>query len=112
MQELELDIPNYGRLCFIGSCLNRGHDFVISSNTDADHLDVLVWLDSRGVSRQFKNSPADQLVGEIERRKMTYLMICRPLELTMWSTLTNFIKVNHLRPGRIITNMGMVAPRL
>jgi len=108
MQELEIYVPNYGRLRFIGSCLHRGHDFAASSNSDSSQFDALVWLDSRGVSRQLESSLVAQIIEKIESKKMSYLMVCRPLELTMWSTLMNFMKVNRISPGRIITNMGMV----
>lgn len=35
-------------------------------------------------------------------------MVCRPLELTTWATLVNFMHFNKLAPQTLVTNMGFV----
>ncbi len=92
----------------MGRRLHYGHDFVIRSNAKSTFFDYLLFFDSRGVSREFDQSLADQLITSISRSGKTYLLICRPLELTLWATLIRFLTLNKLCPGKIITNMGFV----
>lgn len=108
MGPIEIDCPNFGRLAVVGDRLNDGHDFVIRSNGGRDVLDYLLFLDSRGISREFAGSLADRLVAQISPRGARYLLLCRPLELTTWATLINFITFNKLNPAKIVTNMGFV----
>lgn len=92
----------------IGNYLNEGHDFVIKSNSHNKNFDYFIFLDSRGVSSDFSTSLAQKIIHEMERKKSSYLIICRPIELTTWSTLINFLSINQLSPTKIITNMGFV----
>lgn len=108
MGPIEFDCQNRGQLKIIGARLHEGHDFIVQSNTANNIFDYLLFFDSRGVSREFKNSLADKLVSKIELMGKTYLLVCRPLELTIWATLIGFLKLNQLRPAKIITNMGFV----
>jgi len=36
------------------------------------------------------------------------MLVCRPLDLTTWATLLNFLVANALEPGCIVTNVGFV----
>lgn len=92
----------------MGERLHDGHDFVVRSNTDNAAMEYLLFLDSRGISREFKHSLADKLITRISQLGKTYLLVCRPLELTTWATLIGFLAINELNPVKIITNMGFV----
>jgi hypothetical protein len=94
-------------LLFYGNELNSKHDFKISSNGFIKNIDTLIFFDSRGVSRQFDNSLVDQIIQNLPKGHI-YLLVSRPLEITTWMTLYNFIRLNKIRPKRIITNMGFV----
>lgn len=109
MQILEAYCPNWGMMRFIGARLNAGHDFLLDSNCgDAGEIDVLIWLDSRGVSNHYSGSLAHKLITFFSESKQRYLLICRPLELTTWATLINFMEINTIHPRKLLTNMGMV----
>lgn len=108
MESIEIDCPNFGPLILAGDRLHAGRDFDVRSNGGREELDYLIFLDSRGISGGFEGSLADKLIGHISRAGGNYLSLCRPLELTTWATLINFITLNKLSPGRIVTNMGFV----
>lgn len=108
MGPIEFVSPNIGRLRVIGDRLHDGHDFVVLADTKSNVFDFLIFLDSRGICREFDHSLADKLISRITQTKRTYLLICRPLELTIWATLIGFFAINRLSPAKIITNMGFV----
>lgn len=97
-----------GSLQVMGERLHDGHDFVVRSNAENEAIDYLLFLDSRGISREFEHSLADKLITRMSQLGKTYLCICRPLELTIWATLIGFLALNKLNPAKIITNMGFV----
>lgn len=107
MNNLKYDGSGFGPIYFIGEKLNERDDFLIRSNCDRDNLDLLVFLDSRGVGGAYKGSIAERVIMHIQEGRR-FLMICRPLELTTWATFFNFMTLNKLNPGRIVTNMGFV----
>ena len=88
--------------------MHDGHDFVAKSNGSNGTVDYLVFLDSRGVSSRYEGSLAHQLISQITLDGGSYLLVCRPLELTTWATLINFMALNNLKPLKIVTNMGFV----
>lgn len=108
MQPIEFACPRLGPLKVIGERLHEGHDFVVQSNAESAVIDYLLFLDSRGISREFEHSLADKLTARFSQLGKTYLLICRPLELTIWATLIGFLVLNKLAPAKIITNMGFV----
>lgn len=108
MRPIELACPAIGPLKVMGKRLHDGRDFVIRSNAENAAIDYLLFLDSRGISREFKESLADKLITRISQLGKTYLLVCRPLELTIWATLIGFLALNKLNPAKIITNMGFV----
>lgn len=108
MRPIEIDCPSFGALTVVGDRLHEGSDFFVRANGRQEVLDCLVFLDSRGVSAGFEQSLANRLIAHISRAGGNYLLLCRPLELTTWATLVNFIVLNKLNPARIVTNMGFV----
>ena len=108
MEPLDFPCPNIGRLKVFGNRLHDGHDFVVKSNAKSSTVDYLVFLDSRGISREFEGSLADKLITQIAQIGGSYLLVCRPLELTTLATLINFMAISTVKPAKIITNMGFV----
>jgi len=108
MRLIEFACPGLGSLQLVGERLHEGYDFVVRSNAEHPKIDYLLFLDSRGISRGFEYSLADKLINKILQLEKTYLLICRPLKLTVWATLVGFMALNRLNPGKIITNMGFV----
>jgi hypothetical protein len=108
MELVEFNCVNLGQLKFFGAHLHFGHDFIIKSNAKSTIFDYLIFFDSRGVSREFNGSLADKVTNKLNAIGKTYLLVCRPLELTIWATLISFLKLNQLKVEKIITNMGFV----
>lgn len=107
MRSIELDCGEFGRAKILADSLNGGDDFLLRSNCARSDLELLIFLDSRGVGGKFAGSLIERILKKIEGRKR-YLAICRPVDLTLWATLFNFLEINDLRPPKIVTNMGFV----
>jgi len=108
MKAIELNCQNFRKLKVIGSQIHNGDDFIIKSNAKNSKINLLIFLDSRGVGSDFDRSLAKKVINQIAENGLSYLLICRPLNLTTWATLLNFININELNPAMIITNMGFV----
>lgn len=108
MPILEFDCFNIGPLKIYGRQLNNRPDFIVESNSGIKEIDYLLFFDSRGVSSSYKSSLAKMMVDRVSGIKKTYLLVCRPLELTIWATLVGFLQLNELAPERIVTNMRFV----
>ncbi len=108
MTTFSLDCEHYRPLKFFGNAPYVGHDRLLRSNAEAGPIDILFFLDSRGVSGQLEGSLTERLLSFSAERQWRCLMICRPLELTIWASLLNFLALNEIRPSRIVTNMGFV----
>ncbi len=106
MSEVRFDAPCIGALYLKGGAVNHGYDYLVRGNCGRDKLDLLVFFDSRGIGASFDDSLANRIMSHAKVGR--YLMICRPLNLTTWATLCNFLLLNDLRPKKIITNMGFV----
>ena len=96
------------QLHVVGNSLHQGKDFMIKSTCKSLNPDYLLFFDSRGISKCYHNSLADRLISHIEQLGKSYLLICRPLELTIWASFLNFMNINQINPGKIILNMGFV----
>jgi hypothetical protein len=107
MSTFVLPCPGYGPLTFRGQPY-EGHDHFLASNVDGHAIDLLCFLDSRGISAQFEDSLAQRLIRHAEQHGLRYLMICRPLELTTWATLVNFFALNAIEARMLVCNMGFV----
>lgn len=95
-------------LLFYGDTLNGRPDFLIRSNCAFSDVKVLLFFDSRGISRDYNGSVVEHIIQKLEADHTGYLLVSRPLEITTWMTLYNFMCLNALHPNKIITNMGFV----
>jgi hypothetical protein len=107
MRLIELACPEFGEVYCVGTEANSGHDFLIEANCRRSSLELLVFLDSRGVCGQYRGSLAERILLHVQDRRR-FLAVCRPLQLTTWATLCNFLIANGLRPRHIVTNVGFV----
>ena len=108
MKVIEFACPSIGPLKIFGDRLHDGKDFFVRSNSKSTTLDYLIFFDSRGLSPDFNTSLSKMLIEKISELGKTYLLVCRPLNLTIWASLVGFINLNKLKPTKIITNMGFV----
>lgn len=104
---LSFYIDKKQRIVFYGDELNTKDDFIISSKLYNKKLDFLLFFDSRGICKDYKTSLSQKIIKYLPENK-SYLLISRPLEITTWMTLYNFILLNEIIPKKIITNMGFV----
>jgi hypothetical protein len=104
---LRYEINSAETLLFYGNELNTRHDFQIMTNGSLKNVDTLLFFDSRGVSREFDDSIVDLIIRKISSNRV-FLLVSRPLEITTWMTLFNFLQLNEIAPKTIITNMGFV----
>lgn len=110
MNDFEADCEGFGRLRFPGGRRNVNADFLLRANDAGPAPDVLAFFDSRGVGGGYAGSIAERLVNLFAAGAgaRSYLLVCRPLELTTWATLLNFLAANQLEPRQVVTNMGFV----
>jgi len=104
---LEYQVNRIEKLLFWGEAFNTRDDFFIKINCNLNEVDLIFFLDSRGISASFDTSLVKMILGELEY-DTNYLIVSRPIEITTWVTLFNFLKLNKLNSKRIITNMGFV----
>jgi len=106
MQILEAE-TGFGPVRIFGDKLNPGGDFFVRANCPVEAVKVLLFFDSRGISG---GSWEESLLKKLETRyqETGCLTVARPLELTTWATLYNFVRLNALRPELLITNVGIV----
>jgi hypothetical protein len=102
-------LPNR-TLLFYGECFWGGKDHLITSNSTDKTLDYLVFFDSRGYSFncEFSASVVGRMFKYLSSKNKSFLIVNRPLEITTWATLYNFLSLNNLSFGKLITNMGFV----
>jgi len=93
---------------FYGERQWEGPDFQIKCSGKTKTVKWLIFLDSRGVSGDYSSSIVGQLKTWLDQINDSYLIINRPVELTTWSTLINFLYLNDINFEKIITNMGFV----
>lgn len=99
---------NFGSLYFGGHAQYVGSHFHLDSHRLGQELDYLILLDSRGISSGYDGSLAMLLKNYLKSKNCSFLIICRPVELTCWATLISTFKLNSMKPRKIITNMGFV----
>lgn len=105
MHELKID-TGYGEILLVGDKLHEGHDFLVKANAPLDEVEVVLFFDSRGISKDWESSLLKMLVEYFGAKN--YLAIARPLDLTIWATLYNFFHWNRIFPQLLITNVGLV----
>jgi len=104
MRKISLKIKN-SNLYFYNESFNKNNDFMISTNTNNKNYHVLIFLDSRGFSLKSKKNLIIFFKKKFKKKK--YLIISRPLEMTTWASLINFLKLNQkITYKYLITNMG------
>jgi hypothetical protein len=112
MSALEIDCEGLGRLRFPGGRANVNPDLLVCASAPGGAPEVLGFFDSRGVGGNFTGSIAERFLQFMNSPETgssrPYLLVCRPLELTTWATLLNFLANNALKPRHIVTNMGFV----
>lgn len=96
----------HGTVCIPGDSLHSGHDFFVESNAPPRDVDALFFFDSRGISRSWDTSLLKMLLNHF--KDCRFWAISRPLELTTWATLYNFLRSNEMQPKLILTNVGIV----
>ena len=94
-------------LVFYGNEINQRHDFFITANCKLRDVQTLFFFDSRGISKEYEHSLIKRIVDELSYSQC-YLIVGRPLEITIWMTLYNFVRMNNLNLTKIVTNMGFV----
>ncbi len=92
----------------IGDLINNGYDFYCESSTLASHFDYLCFFDSRGISAGYKGSIIEGIRNYLTKKNFSYLIIARPLGLTTWATLYNFLHINKINASSLIANLGFV----
>lgn len=108
MKSLDFKLSESKTIYFYGKSLWKGKDNLIDINTDKNHIDYLIFMDSRGFCGPLKSSLVGRIIVELKNRNKSYLIIIRPLELTIWATLNNFYILNNFKFSNLITNMGFV----
>jgi hypothetical protein len=90
----------------------NGRDFRIlsSSNKVEQQYDVLIFTDSKGsdFSGKLGLCWTDRIIETIESKKLSYLFISRPKDITIFFTLINFLRLNNIKFKNLITNLGYV----
>ena len=88
LKMLSLNYNDKSFIKLVGNSLYDGHDHLVKSNiNNYENIEILILLDSRGISRSYENSLAQKLVNYFSESK--FLILVRPLELTVWPTLYN-----------------------
>ncbi len=106
-QILTYNVQDLYSVKFFADELNSRPDFHIYTNSDSRAIDILIFFDSRGVSSSYEHSIVDRIINSV-RHEQKFLLVARPLEITTWMTLYNFMKMNDITPKKVVTNMGFV----
>jgi len=87
-------------------------NIVLFSDKKLFEIDYLLFVDSRGLvnnSDKFECSYIYLLKKRLDLRGLSYLIISRPKNLTIFSTIFNFLQLNsNLKFKYLITNLGLV----
>ena len=104
MKKISLKIENLN-IYFYDKSFNQNRDFLVSTNSKNHNYHILIFLDSRGFSLESEKNLITFFKKKFIKKK--YLIISRPLEMTTWATLINFLKLNQkIKYKYLITNMG------
>ena len=91
---------------FYDESLYTGPDFFIKSSCPLDSVKYCFFFDSRAISGSWERSLLQMLLNHFSGEN--WLAITRPLNLTIWPTLLNFLYKNKINPDLLITNVGLV----
>ncbi|MDC0553785.1 hypothetical protein OAO25_01005 [Flavobacteriaceae bacterium] len=89
---------------------NTNLDFKVLASNISDNYDVLIFTDSKGTSIGGSRGKewTSQIIDSFERNQITFLFISRPKETTIFFTLLNFLNLNNIQFGNLISNLGFV----
>jgi hypothetical protein len=83
-------------------------NFILQSKA-SEYYDYLIFLDSRGAKVEKNSISSIELIRNyFEEKKISYLIVSRPLNLTIFATLLSFFENTIIKFGRVITNVGFV----
>ena len=94
------------KINIIGDKFHQGEDFFIFLKGSIEEAKIVIFFDSRGISKSYNDSLIKMLIDYYV--DCNIIVIVRPLELTTWVTLYNFLCYNNVKPKFIITNLGIV----
>lgn len=87
-------------------------NIIMFSDEKLSEIEYLLFVDSRGLVNNHNTieySFIYLLKKELDLKKISYLIMSRPKNLTIFSTISNFIKLNpNLNFKYLITNLGLV----
>ncbi len=95
-------------LNFFGMSLHVGPDFRISYSNVNKTYDFLFFFDSRGMQVNAGTPLVLMLEAAATKMRKSFISITRPMNLTTWVTLQNFLELNDLDFREVITNVGFV----
>ena len=72
--------------------------------------DWLIFSDSRGLERDcsIEKTWVFQLCAKLKLQNLSYLVVSRPKNITIFPTLINFLVLNKIKFDKLITNLGFV----
>ncbi|WP_323651225.1 SGNH/GDSL hydrolase family protein [Aliarcobacter butzleri] len=94
-----------------GEICNSKENKIIKSDL-IENYDFLLFFDSRAMlinEKDYKNSFFYKLIEIFNKKSISYIAISRPKNLTVFSTIINFLQLNkNLKFINLITNVGFV----
>lgn len=110
MNKTNIDTNAKYRINDLPGIANNFGDMKICSNTSRRKADLLIFLDSRGISinQPDKKGWAENIFDFFTEKKISCIMFNRIKDLTVFFTLINFIKVSGFKFKYLITNVGFV----
>jgi len=91
---------------------NVNNDFKVlsSANILLKDYDLLLFTDSKGSAenQMQEKTWTEMLISNLEDKKIDFLLISRPKEMTLFFTLISFLKSNKIKFKTLITNVGFV----
>ena len=90
--------------------LNTNEDFFTICSSESKQIDYLLFFDSRGSTLDHDKTYTftSMLADYLTALNKSVLAICRPLEITVFFSLFNFLNSSSIKARNLITNMGFV----
>jgi len=99
---------NFGR----GELSTSNENKILCNDSNVKKFDYLIFMDSRGltnIDNNYDNTMLMRIKTFFSKHDMSYLILSRPKNLTVFPTLFNFLKLNpDLNFRNLITNLGFV----
>lgn len=96
----------------LGERSNSKENKIILSDDNLTKFDYLIFCDSRGLSTNELTDDSTiikNIENQLSELDLSYLIISRPKNLTVFATLYNFLKLNqNIKFDNLITNIGFV----